>query len=197
MKNQLLENLLSALRCLPGVGSKSAQRMGYHLLQKDRKGAKLLSESIQAAITGLQQCEMCNDYDEDTLCRRCSSDHRDQSKICVVEMPTDLNCIEQANCFQGLYFVLMGHFSPLDGIGPRELNIDKLLARASDEKIKEVILATNYTQEGEATAQFLADQLHNLDVEVTRIARGLPVGAELEYSDSATLTQAYLERKQY
>lgn len=190
-----LEALIEALRCLPGIGPKSAQRLAYHLLQNDRSGARRLGEAILHALDSIKHCSRCNTFSELEVCERCSSPRRDPSLLCVVETPVDLNMMEQTLAFQGLYYVLMGKISPLDGVGPRELGLEKLLARALDGVVKEVILATNYTNEGEATAHYISAMLKSKGVSVTRIARGVPVGGELEYVDSGTLAQAMRERK--
>lgn len=192
-----LDELIEALRCLPGVGPKSAQRMAYHLLQRDPRGAERLSVALEHALKTLRRCTRCNTFTEDEVCDRCRSPRRDPSLLCVVEMPVDLNTMEQTHAFNGLYYVLMGRLSPLDGVGPRELGFDRLLARASDGVVKEVVLATNFTNEGEATAHYLSEMLHARGLKVSRIARGLPVGGELEYSDAATVAQALLERRDY
>jgi recombination protein RecR len=190
-----LEELIEALRCLPGVGPKSAQRMAYHLLQRNQKGALRLARAIEHAIQVLCHCARCNAFSEDEVCERCVSPRRDASLLCVVEMPADLNTMEQTHAYSGLYYVLMGHLSPLDGIGPKELHLDGLLARAADGTVKEVILATNFTNEGEATAHYLGEMLRARGLKVSRIARGLPVGGELEHTDAGTLVQALMERR--
>lgn len=192
-----LDQLIEALRCLPGVGPKSAQRMAYHLLQRDRGGAEQLGRSIGAALERLHHCSRCNNFTEDEVCARCLSARRDASQLCVVEMPVDLNSMEQTHAYQGLYYVLMGRLSPLDGIGPRELAFERLIDRACDGVVKEVILATNLTNEGEATAHCLSELLQARGVKVSRIARGLPVGGELEFSDAITVAQALIERREY
>lgn len=192
-----LEELIEALRCLPGVGPKSAQRMAYHLLQHDPRGAARLSQALSGALDNLRHCERCNNFTEAPICERCASAKRDATQLCVVEMPVDLNTMEQTHAYNGLYYVLMGRLSPLDGIGPRELAFERLLARASDGLVKEVILATNFTNEGEATAHYLSEMLHARGVRVSRIARGVPVGGELEYTDPATVAQAFIERRDY
>ncbi len=190
-----LEELVEALRCLPGVGPKSAQRMAYHLLQRDQKGARRLAAALEYAVTVLRHCSRCNAFSEDEVCERCASPRRDASLLCVVEMPADLNMMEQTHAFQGMYYVLMGHLSPLDGIGPKELHLDRLLARAGDGMVKEVILATNFTNEGEATAHYLGEMLRARNLKVSRIARGLPVGGEIEHTDAGTIAQALIERR--
>jgi recombination protein RecR len=190
-----LEALIEALRCLPGVGPKSAQRMAYHLLQRDRPGAQRLGDALQRALQVLRHCQRCNAFSEAEICERCQSSKRDPSLLCVVETTVDLNMMEQTQAYSGLYYVLMGRMSPLDGIGPRELQLDRLLARASDGAVREVILATNFTNEGEVTAHTLGEMLKSRGLKVSRIARGVPVGGELEYTDSGTLAQAMRERK--
>jgi recombination protein RecR len=190
-----LEALIEALRCLPGVGPKSAQRMAYHLLQNDRAGAGRLADAMQRALGALRHCQRCNTLTEAEICSRCLSTRRDASQLCVVETPIDMNMMEQTHAYSGLYYVLMGRVSPLDGIGPGELHLDRLLARASDGVVREVIIATNFTNEGEATAHYLSEMLKSRGVSVSRIARGVPVGGELEYVDAGTLAQALRERR--
>lgn len=190
-----LEALIEALRCLPGVGPKSAQRMAYHLLQLNRPGARRLADALQRALDTLRHCQRCNTFSESDICGRCLSAKRDASQLCVVETPVDMNMMEQTQAYSGLYYVVMGRLSPLDGIGPAELHLERLLARACDGVVREVIIATNYTNEGEATAHYLSEMLRNRDVGVSRIARGVPVGGELEYVDAGTLAQALRERK--
>lgn len=192
-----LEELIEALRCLPGVGPKSAQRMAYHLLQRDQRGAERLAAALGQALTTLRHCSRCNTFTEAEVCARCASGKRDGSLLCVVEMPVDLNVMEQTHAYNGLYYVLMGRLSPLDGVGPRELNFDRLLARAGDGLVKEVILATNLTNEGEATAHYLSELLHARGLKVSRIARGVPVGGELEFTDAGTVAQAFFDRRNY
>lgn len=191
-----LDELINALRCLPGVGPRSAQRMAYHLLQRDQEGARRLADSLDYALQHVRHCEKCNNFTEEVVCELCSSQRRDSALLCVVEMPADLLMMEQAHCYKGMYFVLMGRLSPLDGIGPREIHLDRLLKRARDNMVKEVILATNFTVEGEATAHYIGEMLQNEGLKITRIARGLPVGGELEHVDSGTLAQAVLERRE-
>jgi recombination protein RecR len=192
-----LDELVAALRCLPGVGPKSAQRMTYHLLQHDPRGAERLARALDQALSSLHHCNRCNNFTEAEICERCLSPKRDPAQLCVVEMPADLNTMEQTHAYSGLYYVLMGRLSPLDGIGPRELAFDRLLARACDGVVKEVILATNLTHEGEATAHYLSEMLHVRGIKVSRIARGLPLGSEIEYADAASVAQAFLERRDY
>ena len=190
-----LDALIEALQCLPGVGPKSAQRMAYYLMQRDRSGALRLAESLQHVLTALRHCRRCNTFTEDEVCERCRSPKRDASLLCVVETPVDMNMMEQAHAYSGLYYVLMGRVSPLEGIGPRELQFEQLLARACDGVVREVILATNFTNEGEVTAHYLSEMLRSRDIRVTRIARGVPVGGELEFVDPGTLAQAVRERR--
>lgn len=190
-----LEALIEALRCLPGIGPKSAQRMAYYLMQRDRPGAQHLADALHLALGALRHCQRCNTFTETDICDRCSSPKRDASVLCVVETPVDMNMMEQTQAYSGLYYVLMGRVSPLDGIGPRELQLEHLLARACDGVVQEVILATNFTNEGEVTAHYLSEMLKSRDIRVSRIARGVPVGGELEYVDPGTLAQAMRERK--
>ena len=191
-----LEELIAALRCLPGVGPKSAQRMAYHLLQRDRPGAERLGNALSQVLARIRHCEKCNSFSEDVVCELCRSPRRDGALLCVVESPGDLLMMEQAQCYQGLYFVLMGALSPLDGVGPRDIHLDRLVRRAADGSVREVILATNFTVEGEATAHYVAELLRQRGLKVSRIARGLPVGGELEHVDSGTLAQAVSERRE-
>ena len=201
MKNPpALEQLIESLRCLPGVGPKSALRMAYYLLQRDRKGAAKLGNSLENALQVLGHCTLCNNFSESPICPLCTSEkcetgNRDYSQLCVVEMPTDLMMMEQTQSYNGMYFVLMGRLSPLDGVGPKEINLDKLIKRAQDGVTQEVILATNYTVEGEATAHYISELLKTRGLAVSRIARGLPMGGEIEYVDSGTLSMALLGRK--
>lgn len=192
-----LEALVEALRCLPGVGPKSAQRMAYHLLQHDPDGARQLGRALEGALSHLRHCTRCNNFTEQEVCERCLSPKRDASQLCIVEMPVDLNTMEQTHAYNGLYYVLMGRLSPLDGLGPRELAFERLLTRAADGVVAEVILATNFTNEGEATAHYLSEMLQPKGVRVSRIARGVPVGGELEFTDAATVAQALIERRRY
>ena len=192
-----LQHLIEALRCLPGVGPKSAQRMAYHLLHRDRRGAESLTASLANALSVVQHCRQCNNFSEKEVCERCESARRDPSVLCVVETPVDMNMVEQTLAFAGLYYVIMGRLSPLDGVGPKELQFDRILRRIDDGLVKEVVLATNYTNEGEATAHYLAEMIRSQGVRVSRIARGVPVGGELEYVDSGTLAQALRERRSY
>jgi len=196
MKNPpALEQLIDSLRCLPGVGPKSAQRMAYYLLQRDRQGANTLAQSLGSALEVVGHCKLCNTFSEQPICPLCESAQRDNSTLCVVEMPTDLMMLESTRAYNGMYFVLMGRLSPLDGIGPKEIHLDKLIKRAQDGMVKEVILATNYTVEGDATAHYISELLRARGIKVSRIARGMPMGGEIEYVDTGTLAQAILERR--
>jgi recombination protein RecR len=196
MKNPpALEQLIDSLRCLPGVGPKSAQRMAYYLLQRDRQGANTLAQSLSNALELVGHCKLCNTFSEQTVCPLCESAQRDSSLLCVVEMPTDLMMLETTRAYNGMYFVLMGRLSPIDGVGPREIHLDKLIKRAQDGTVKEVILATNYTVEGDATAHYINELLRARGIKVSRIARGMPMGGEIEYVDTGTLAQAMLERR--
>lgn len=169
--------------------------MAYYLLQRDRKGASNLANALSTALQTVGHCQLCNNFSEQPTCSLCASEKRDASSLCVVEMPTDVMMLEQTQSYDGLYFVLMGRLSPLDGVGPKEINLDKLIKRAQNGTVKEVILATNYTVEGEATAHYIIELLKARAIKVSRIARGLPMGGEIEYVDSGTLAQAIVERK--
>ncbi|HEX2649879.1 MAG TPA: recombination mediator RecR [Burkholderiales bacterium] len=190
-----LDRLVEALRVLPGVGPRSAQRMAYYLLQHDRAGAGALAHALGGALDSVKHCARCNAFTEEEVCALCRSPRRDVSLLCVVETPADLAMVEQTLSFSGLYFVLMGRLSPLDGVGPRDIGMDRLIARATDGQVQEVILATNFTNEGEATAHYIAELLRSRGVKASRIARGVPLGGELEYVDIGTLSQALLDRR--
>jgi len=190
-----LERLIEALRVLPGVGPRTAQRMAFHLLQHDRAGADELARALGEALAAVRRCAKCNNFSEQEMCALCSSPRRDRSLLCVVETPADLAMVEQTLSYSGMYFVLMGRLSPLDGIGPRDIGLDRLLARAADGEVQEVILATNFTNEGEATAHYIAEMLRSRSVKASRIARGVPLGGELEYVDAGTISQALLDRR--
>jgi len=190
-----LSALVEALRVLPGVGPKSAQRMAYHLMQHDREGAERLGRSLLFATEHLQHCEKCNTFTEAQICEVCSDDERDPTLLCVVETPADQAALERTGSYRGLYFVLMGRLSPLDGIGPSEIGARQLLDRAADGQVEEVIIATNFTAEGEATAHVLAEALGSRGIRVTRLARGVPVGSELEYVDLGTIAHAFVDRR--
>ena len=190
-----LERLVEALRVLPGVGPRSAQRMAYFLLQHDRPGAERLAGALSDALARVRHCTSCNNLTEDEVCALCRSQRRDRSLLCVVETPVDLAMVEQTATYSGMYFVLMGRLSPLDGVGPRDIGMERLLARATTGEVAEVVLATNFTNEGEATAHYIAEMLRARNVRVSRIARGVPLGGELEYVDAGTLSQALLDRR--
>lgn len=190
-----LDELTGALRCLPGVGPRAAQRMALHLLQHDRNGAARLAHALETAVRAVRHCERCNTFTEGRLCNLCQSTKRDPALLCVLETPADLLSIEQTQSYSGLYYVLMGRLSPLDGVGPKELRLERLLARATDGVVREVILATSFTHEGEATAHYLGQLFAARGLSVTRVARGVPVGSELEYVDAGTLAQALRERR--
>ena len=190
-----LERLIEALRVLPGVGPRSAQRMAYYLLQHERPGAEQLARALAEALATVRHCSRCNNFTEDDMCALCRSPRRDRSLVCVVETPADLAMVEQTATYSGMYFVLMGRLSPLDGVGPRDIGLERLLSRVTDGEVAEVILATNFTNEGEATAHYIAEMLRARDLRVSRIARGVPLGGELEYVDVGTLSQALLDRR--
>ena len=190
-----IQNLVEALRCLPGVGPKSAQRMTLHLLERDREGAVALSTALQEAVERVDHCSRCRNFTELDICEICSNPKRDATTICVVETPADVLAVELSGSFRGIYFVLMGHLSPIDGIGPAEIGLEKLHQRIVDEAIQEVIVATNPTVEGEATAYYLTDMLQGEEVRVSRIAHGVPLGGELEYVDGSTLAHALSGRR--
>jgi recombination protein RecR len=191
-----LEALKQALRRLPGVGPKSAQRMAYYLLERDREGARLLAQALAQAVERITHCQQCNNFSETDLCDICASTRRDRTLLCVVESPSDLSSLEQSGVYNGVYYVLMGRLSPLDGIGPEELGIPRLEARLDEGEIKEVVLATNLTVEGEATAHYLTDIVRGRGIRATRIAYGVPVGGELEYTDRNTLARAIAGRRE-
>lgn len=190
-----LEALIDALRVLPGVGPKSAARMAYHLMQRDRLGAQRLAACLTTALDKLHHCERCNNFSETPVCELCANPRRDARLLCVVEMPVDLNRMEETQAYKGLYFVLMGRLSPLDGIGPKEIGLERLLQRAQDGITEEVVLATNYTAEGEATAHYVSELLKARGLKISRIARGIPAGGELEYVDAMTIAQAFTDRR--
>ena len=190
-----LEALVQALRRLPGVGVKSAQRMAFHLLQNDRAGAHQLARALEEAATHVHHCERCHTFTEGAVCETCLDGHRDRSQLCVVETPADQSAMERTGAYKGLYFVLMGRLSPLDGIGPNDLGLKKLFERATDGVVQEVILATNFTAEGEATAHVISEQLKVRGIKPTRLARGVPVGSELEYVDLGTIAHALVDRR--
>lgn len=190
-----LQTLIQALRKLPGVGEKSASRMAFHLLQRDRDGAQVLSRALQQAVNQVKHCSQCHTFTEADVCQTCLDPTRDPSKLCVIETPADQSAIERTLAYKGLYFVLMGRLSPLDGLGPRDIGLHQLLKRASDGVVQEVILATNFTAEGEATAHVIQEALKTRGLCVTRLARGVPVGSELEYVDLGTIAHALVDRR--
>ncbi|MGY0560750.1 MULTISPECIES: recombination mediator RecR [unclassified Luteimonas] len=192
----LLEQLIDALRVLPGVGQKSAQRMAYHLLEREREGGRRLSSALAEAVERVGHCERCRDFSETAECAVCASPSRDGHQLCVVETPADRLAIEQATDYRGLYFVLQGRLSPLDGIGPRELGLDRLAERLAGGEVQELIIATNPTVEGEATAHYLAQLGRQHGVRPSRPAHGLPLGGELEYIDRGTLSHAFGSRSE-
>jgi len=193
----LLQQLIDALKCLPGVGPKSAQRMAFYLLERDREGAKDLASALTESVEKIGHCSMCRTLSENELCEICSSASRDNGTLCVIETPADVFAIEHTAEFRGKYFVLMGHLSPLDGIGPAELGLDLLEVRLSAGDVKELILATNPTVEGEATAHYVSAMAARHQVMTTRIAHGVPLGGELEYIDSGTLAHAFSGRQRF
>ncbi len=194
--SSLINELIEALRCLPGVGNKTAQRMAYYLLERDREGGRRLSAVLDRAMQQIGHCNDCRTLSETELCSLCTSNSRDRSKLCVVETPADVAALEQATDYRGLYFVLMGHLSPLDGIGPEQLGIDSLAGRFADGELSEVILATNPTVEGEATAHYISELAARQGIRTTRIAHGVPLGGELEYIDGGTLSHAFSGRRE-
>lgn len=195
MFSPLIDELMSALRCLPGVGPKSAQRMVLQLLEHDRPGAQRLAEALTQAVEGVGRCERCRTLTEQPLCGICANPKRDQTLLCVVETPGDVLAIEQAGGYQGRYFVLLGRLSPIDGVGPEEIGIGALTRLLQQERVEELILATNPTVEGETTAYYISERARELGVNVSRIAHGVPLGGELEYVDGGTLAHAFSSRK--
>jgi recombination protein RecR len=193
--NSSLQALIEGLRRLPGVGAKSASRMAFHLLQHDRAGAQLLAQALQQAANSIRHCSRCHTFTEKEVCDTCTDPRRDASKLCVVETPADQAALERTAAYQGLYFVLMGKLSPLDGIGPKDIGLAKLFERATDGVVQEVILATNFTAEGEATAHVIGEALKARGLKVTRLARGVPAGSELEYVDLGTIAHALVDRR--
>ena len=191
----VISRLIEALRCLPGVGPKSAQRMAFHLLQRNREGARELARVIEEAVASVGRCEACRTLSEDALCPVCASPRRDPRTLCVVETPADMAAIDASTGYQGVFFVLMGHLSPLDGIGPAELGLDRLERRLDGGEVAEVILATSATVEGEATAHYLAEMARERGIRATRIAQGVPMGGELEFVDGGTLARAIAARR--
>jgi recombination protein RecR len=193
--SKVLDELIDSIKCLPGVGPKSATRMAYYLLQRDPKGARRLANSILNSFELLGKCTSCNNFSETPTCDLCLDPKRNKKILCIIEMPTDLLMFEQTHSFDGMYYILMGRLSPLDGIGPKDLNMGGLYDRCKDEQIEEIIIATNFTKEGDATATYITELLKDLGKKLSRIARGMPSGSEIEYTDSGTLAQAISERK--
>ncbi|HEB97724.1 MAG TPA: recombination protein RecR [Sedimenticola thiotaurini] len=196
-RRPLLEELMEALRCLPGVGPRSAQRMAFHLLERDRDGGRRLGRVLLEAMERIGHCERCRTFSEEPVCSLCANPRRDERQICVVETPAEVVAIEQAATYSGRYFVLGGRLSPLDGIGPREIGLDRLQQRLEEGGVEELILATNPTVEGEATAHYIGDMAGRLGIRVTRIAHGVPLGGELEYVDGGTLSHAFAGRREF
>ena len=197
MRSLLIDNLVEALRCMPGIGPKSAQRIAFHLLERNRNGARFLAKSLTEAMDGVKNCSKCRNFTEDDICRICSSAKRDQTTLCVVESPADVSAIEHSASYSGAYFVLMGKLSPIDGVGPDQIGLDLLEQRLQQEDIQEIILATNPTVEGEATAHYISEMAKKYDVKTTRIAHGVPLGGELEFVDGGTLAHAFSGRREY
>jgi recombination protein RecR len=195
-EQRLLQQLMEAMRCLPGVGPKSAQRMAFYLLERDRDGGRNLSQVLAEAMEKIGNCKRCRTLSETDICSICANNNRDDSLLCVVETPAELMVIEQAIDYRGRYFVLGGHLSPLDGIGPREIGLDQLEQRLDEGGVTELILATNTTVEGEATAHYISDMAHARNVRTTRIAHGVPMGGELEYVDGSTISHAFAGRQE-
>lgn len=191
MSSPLLNELIDALRCLPGVGAKTAQRMAFHVLERDRAGASRLADRLAAAVERIGNCTRCRTFSEDAICATCASPQRDASLLCIVETPVDQLAVEQATGYRGRYFVLLGRLSPLDGMGPKELGIDLLAARLAENEVRELIIATNPTVEGEATAHLLSQVARAANVRATRLAHGVPLGGELEFIDRGTLAHAF------
>ncbi|MCK9469214.1 MAG: recombination mediator RecR [Porticoccaceae bacterium] len=197
MFGPVIDELIDALRCLPGVGPKSAQRMALHMLERNRQGGMRLSTALATAAQQVRRCQRCRNLTEQDQCAICANPRRDEKRVCVVETPADLFAIESSGSYRGLYFVLMGHLSPIDGIGPEAIGVDQLMTRLKDEAVEELILATNLTVEGEATAHYIGERARAGGVQVTRIAHGVPLGGELEFVDGGTLAHAFNSRKQF
>lgn len=196
MTSPLIDELTDAFRCLPGVGPKSAERMVMYLLERDRDGGLRLAERLASVMADVGHCRVCRDFTEAEVCGICANPARDRSLICVVESPANVLAIEQTGAYRGLYFVLMGHLSPIDGIGPDDLGVDQLVARAADDEVREVLLAVNPTVEGEATAHYITESMKALSVRLSRLAQGIPLGGDLEYVDGGTLLQAIVGRRE-
>lgn len=197
MFSPIIDQLIHALRCLPGVGNKSAQRMAFYLLEHDREGAQTLAKHLMEAVQKIKHCNRCRNLSETLICKLCENPKRNSEQLCIIESPADVLAMEQTSIFQGLYFVLMGHLSPMDGIGPEEIGIEQLQIRLHEGEVKEIILATNPTVEGEATAHYIAEMAKPMNLKVSRIAYGVPLGGELEYVDSGTLTRAFVGRRDF
>lgn len=195
MAEPKLDALIESLRRLPGVGVKSAQRMAFHLLQHDRDGAQRLAASLQAAVSEVRHCQRCHTFTESAVCSTCQDASRDARLLCVVETPADQAALERTGSYRGMYFVLMGRLSPLDGVGARDIGLQQLLERASDGVVEELIVATNFTAEGEATAHVISEAMKSRGLRVTRLARGVPIGSELEYVDLGTIAHALVDRR--
>lgn len=191
----LVDELVESLRCLPGVGQKTAQRMAFHLLERARSSGNQLADALSNAMDGVRRCESCQNFSDTEVCGICGNAERSNGTLCVVESPSDLLAIEQTSDYKGSYFVLMGHLSPIDGVGPDDIGIERLLRRVRSEGVTELILATNPTVEGEATAHYISDRLDGSGILITRLAHGIPVGGELGYVDGFTLTHAFRGRK--
>ncbi|MNZ00613.1 Recombination protein RecR [compost metagenome] len=192
---QPLDPLIQALRRLPGVGVKSAQRMAFHLMQRDQEGARVLSRALVEAVDSVQHCTRCNTFTHEAVCPICQDAGRDAARLCVVETPADLAAMERTGAYSGYYFVLMGRISPMDGVGAKDVGLPQLVQRALDGRVQEVILATSFTTEGEATAHAVTELMQGRQIQVTRLARGVPVGSELEYVDLGTIAHALVERR--
>lgn len=196
MTTPAIERLIDALRCFPGIGPKSAQRIVMHLLERDRNGARKVADALNHAVDAVGHCERCRNFSEEPVCRLCNNDRRDQSLLCVVENPADVAAVEQTANYNGVYFVLMGHLSPLDGIGPADIGLDRLAERCEAGEISEIILATGTTLEGEATAHYISEMARKRNIRATRIAYGVPLGGDLEYVDGGTLSHAITSRRE-
>ncbi|MDG6774919.1 recombination mediator RecR [Thiomicrorhabdus sp. ZW0627] len=196
MYSPLISELIEAFRVLPGVGPKSAQRMAFYLLEHNRSGGAGLAKALEEAVSKVNHCEQCRTFTEETICSICASSSRQEEELCIVESPSDMMAIEQSGIFRGKYFVLMGHLSPIDGIGPAEIGLDQLEGRLSQQGVVELIIATNPTVEGEATAHYIQQLAKRLNIKVSRLAQGIPIGGELEFIDAGTLSQAFISRKE-
>ena len=193
--SKAIDELREALKCLPGVGPRTAQRMSFYLMERDREGAAEIADKLLAALDKVRFCNRCNTFCEEELCGICSSSKRDKTVMCVVETPADLEAMEQSGVYEGVYFVLMGQLSPLDGVGPDKLGLDKLVKLLDSEEFEEIVIATNLTAEGEVTAEYLPDLIRPYGIVISRLARGVPIGGELEYMDQRTIGQAMRDRR--